>query len=381
VGEVIDRASFYMKYLFAIKNLSDAVGGAEKVFCTVCSELARRGCQITIVTYDPPGQEPFYSLSKKINRINLDIGTPGAKTKPFDAMKKMLKLRRVLQNSKPEVAVGFMHSMFIPLSISAYGTGIPVIGSEHITIEHYRTRLFQLLLLMLTSPLLSKITVLSESIRNKYPYPVRRGMVPITNPVDLPEGRSGLKENKDRYVLLNVGRLNEQKDQLTLIKAFREIADDFPKWDLRIIGEGNLRGDLEKEINDLGLDDRVSMPGVIENISKEYLSADIFVIPSIYESFGLVTAEAMSYGLPVVGFLDCPGTNDLIKNQVNGFLVHGNEARHLQLAKKLMILMKDHLLMRKFGNGSIEIVKVKLGCDVITSKWVNLLRSVAHKSG
>ena len=83
------------------------------------------------------------------------------------------------------MAIGFMHSIYIPLSLAVVGTGIPVIASEHITIEHYASRKLERMLLILTAPLVKKTTVLSESIRSKYPFVVRKRMVPILNPISL----------------------------------------------------------------------------------------------------------------------------------------------------------------------------------------------------
>src|SRR5690606_11954559 len=107
---------------------------------------------------------------------------------------------------------------------------------------------------------------------------------------------------------------------VTLIDAFADIYDKYPEWDLKIIGEGPLRPTLEEQIRRLGLEDRVSLPGATQSIGSEYRNADLFVLPSRYESFGLATAEAMGYGLAAIGFADCPGTNELIQDGINGKL-------------------------------------------------------------
>ena len=95
---------------------------------------------------------------------------------------------------------------------------------------------------------------------------------------------------------------------------------------MRIVGEGEKRGELEKQIRELGLERRVELPGAISDIWREYRNASFFVSPSTYESFGLATAEALLSGLPVVAFEDCPGTNVLIQNSIDGILV--NESRN-----------------------------------------------------
>ena len=63
-----------MKIIFAIKNLSSAVGGAERVFCEVASGLVNRGHEIIVLTFDSTGSSSFYHLDSKIRKIELAIG-------------------------------------------------------------------------------------------------------------------------------------------------------------------------------------------------------------------------------------------------------------------------------------------------------------------
>ena len=361
-----------MKCLFAIKRLADVAGGAERVLSTICSELAERGFQVQLLNFDQPDSFPFYPISSKVRLIQLGIGDSSRMTSLGEALLRLTSLRKILVKERPDVAIGFMHSIYIPLSLAAVGTGIPVIASEHITIEHYASRKLERLLLILTAPLVKKTTVLSESIRSKYPFVVRKRMVPILNPISLHLGaiKYGLKKS---YTLLNVGRLSEQKDQLTLIRSFAKIANKHNDWNLRIIGEGELRAQLEEEIIHFGLQNRISLPGISSQIAQEYLSADLFVISSRYEAFGLVTAEAMSYGLPVIGFLDCPGTNELIKDAENGILVDDEGDRIGQLAESISQLMGSYQLRRTLGNQGKMFVDVNFSTDQVVSCWEKLL--------
>ena len=78
---------------------------------------------------------------------------------------------------------------------------------------------------------------------------------------------------------------------------------------------------FEKSKTFLKIEDNVIFLGNTKDIESEYRKASIFVNSARYESFGLVTAEAMSFSLPCIGFADCPGTNDLIKHGYSGYLV------------------------------------------------------------
>lgn len=369
-----------MKLLFAIKGLNSAGGGAERVLCTVCSELAVRGHDVTIVTFDRPGGRPFYPLDARVRRIDLGIGDSARNARVGETLYRVAMLRRVAMEKRPQVAVGFMHSMFVPLAFALAGTSIPVLGSEHIVPEHYRTRPLQYALLIAASPFLSRLTVLSEAIRVRYPSTIRKRMIAVPNPVVSAIGQADPGARKARYVLLNVGRLDAQKDHATLLRAFARIATAYPDWELRIVGDGPLRRDLESLVHNLGLEEHVRMPGVTSDIGREYRAADAFVIPSRYEAFGLVTAEAMSYGLPAVGFADCPGTNELIQHGSTGLLAAAGADRVASLAQELERLLSGPDLRRQLGRAGKLAIGLSFSAQHVCDLWERLLESTCAKS-
>ena len=105
---------------------------------------------------------------------------------------------------------------------------------------------------------------------------------------------------KDRRVLLNVGRLKPEKGQLHLLRAFSVIAREHPELCLVILGEGNIRPLLEKEIDRLDLNNRVRLEGYHSNVSDYMKEADFFVLSSNIEGMPNVIIEAMQAGLPVI---------------------------------------------------------------------------------
>lgn len=365
-----------MKLLFAVKRLDSAVGGAERVLCTVCSELAERGHDVLIVSFDQPGGLPFYPLHEKVRRIRLGIGDPSRKAGVLESLRRIAAMRRLVLNERPQVAVGFMHSMFVPLGFALAGTSVPLIGSEHIVPEHYRTRPLEYAALLAATPFLAKVTVLSEAIRASYPSALSKRMVVMPNPVMPAEGWADPGADKDRHVLLSVGRLDPQKDHATLLRAFALIASSYPAWLLRIIGEGPLRPELEHLAQELGLERQISMPGVTSDIGAEYRAADAFVISSRYEAFGLVTAEAMSYGLPVVGFIDCPGTNELIQAGRSGLLVEARPERVTALSEALGELMRDPQLRCQLGQEGLKSVSSGYSTQRVCDLWERLLMAL-----
>lgn len=121
-------------------------------------------------------------------------------------------------------------------------------------------------------------------------------------------------------VVLAVGRLTHQKDFFTLIKAFSHVHKKI-NAKLIILGEGELRPQLETLINKLKLSDSVSMPGFVSNPFAYMKHSSVFVLSSLYEGFGNVLTEAMSCGTPIIS-TDCPsGPREILENGKWGKLI------------------------------------------------------------
>lgn len=362
-----------MKLFFVIKSLYCIAGGAERVICKISSEMCSRGHDVILITCDHPGQGPFFYLDHRVRLINLGLGDPGAFSGVRITLRRMKVLRQMALEERPDVVIGFMHSMFVPLGFSLIGTQIPLIGSEHTVPEYYRQRPLEKILLVLVAPFVRRVTVLSESIRMRYPTILRRKMIVMPNPLGDIYAQSNDDGDNDRFTLLSVGRLDEGKNHQALIRAFSKIASDFPKWDLKIIGEGILRPNLELLVKTLDISGRVSLPGTMQSIESAYQKADVFAIPSLYEAFGLVTAEAMSHGLPVVGFSDCPGTNELIEPGKTGVLVDKGYDPETSLAIALRLLLENPELRTKLGSAARESINGRFSIEYVVNQWEKLL--------
>jgi glycosyltransferase involved in cell wall biosynthesis len=365
-----------MKLLFAIKALALPGGGAERVLADIATELAVRGHEVVVASFDAEGTEDFYKFAAPIRRVRLGIGHVRTQSGAVETLRRMLALRRLVRIEIPEVAIGFMHSAYIPLCLSLLGSGVPVIASEHIVYGHYEERALERLLLRITTPFVYAYTAITEDMRRGFPGAIRYRMAVIPNPVRVAAVNRSDFLGTGKKVLLAVGRLEKQKDHATLIRAFSKICDLFPEWTLRIVGEGSLRASLELLVLQLGLQRKVILCGASGTIDAEYKTADLFVMPSLYESFGLATAEAMGHGLPAVGFGNCPGTNTLIQDGVNGLLVWG-EDRSEALASGLARLMGSPEERARLGAAAPQRLAA-FTPDSIVERWIRLARGAVH---
>ena len=133
----------------------------------------------------------------------------------------------------------------------------------------------------------------------------------------LPEG-----EVRKPGRILTVGSLKKRKCMDTTIAAFAEIVDKFPKAELRIVGIGELQNALMQQISDLNLTGRARLMGGMPHaeVMREMAEADLFVLPSYGEGYGVVYLEAMAAGCVTIGALG-EGITDTIQDGVNGRLV------------------------------------------------------------
>ena len=366
-----------MRILFTIKSVNRKGGGAERVMADISGRLAERGHDVLLLTWDRADDPSFYRLHPAIRRIGIPIGPIDRPSGVLDTIRRVLALRKAVLVERPDVVVGFMHSMFVPTALALAGTGIPVIASEHIVKDHYRTRPMQWLAVKVAARSVKRFVCVSDQAAAAYSQWLRKKTVVIANPVTLRSGRLAELDPPGRKTLLSVGRLEKQKDHKTLLKAFALLINDCPDWDLVIVGEGRLRGELNAYAEALSLGQRVSIPGAVEDITAAYERAQLFVQPSLYESFGLTTVEAFQHGLPAVGFADCPGTNILIEHGRTGALATVGlefQDRSKALATTLKPLMQDASLRQALGVNAREVAAT-YSADPIIDQWEMIIEA------
>jgi len=105
---------------------------------------------------------------------------------------------------------------------------------------------------------------------------------------------------EDKFVVGHVGSFTYPKNHKFLIEVFNEIQKQNRATILLLIGDGELRSQIEKQISDLGLEDKVILTGTVSNVNEYLQAMDVFVFPSIFEGLGIAVIEAQAAGLPCV---------------------------------------------------------------------------------
>ncbi len=152
-------------------------------------------------------------------------------------------------------------------------------------------------------------------------------------------------ELKSKDILIGVvGRISEQKDPMTAIKAFKLIHNENRNTKLMYIGDGDLKNDVIEYINSNNLEENVIITGWVNNVEKYIPALDIAILPSKWEGFGLVLIEYMACNKPIVA-TKVGGIADIIEDKQNGYLVDIED--YQMLSKKILELINNKELCNK----------------------------------
>jgi len=154
------------------------------------------------------------------------------------------------------------------------------------------------------------------------------------------------RQQQNRIVLGNAGRLVPQKGQELLIEVAKQLKAKGYCFEIVVAGEGKLKEYLLQKALEDGVAEQLHFPGFIESMPQFLNSIDIFLLPSHWEGFGYVIAEAMYFEKPVIAF-NVSSNPELVSNNETGFLVAPGDVA--EFVGKAEILINDAELRRKMG--------------------------------
>lgn len=291
--------------------------------------------------FDDPGLNHYVLILNSDQDTGSFTGSPCISCRSFDFDKKRFKgvmqFATHLKKLKPDI---FHAHSFLPgvIGRTILPKGVTCVSTIHNEYPHYSPRNIreQLKLHIEYGSLRHRcrkvvcvsgaVKQMAESVMPNLPYQV------ITNGVDIyklenPVGEDRGKNNHS-FTILSLGRLHRQKGFDVLIEAFSRVLQKGINANLRIVGEGNLRPELERQIKNLGLQEKISLPGFTNQPLTEFMKADLFVCSSRFEGFSLATAEAMAFGLPVL-ITRMGGIVPHLKNGVDACIVPAEDPESL----------------------------------------------------
>ena len=303
--------------------------GAERVAVNLANEFLANGLDVDLVVVRAHGPLQDH-VSQSVRLVDLAANRAATAIYPF---------RRYLRRERPDVVLSIGFEVNLTASFALVGlTHKPrLVLSVHCAIEPYfQTASFPwgagaFLASKIMYPRADRIVAVSHGIATELcslKWASREQILVVHNPVIGYDFNDLLKQKTDHPWVLDrtvplvvtAGRLTAQKDHALLIEAFGQVAERRPVR-LLIMGEGDLRAELEQQIARSGLVGQVALLGQVPNPFPIIRAADLFVLSSAYEGFGNVLVEAMAAGTRVIS-TDCPhGPSEILEGGKWGRLV------------------------------------------------------------
>lgn len=356
-----------MKIDFYISSLSS--GGAEHVLTNLAADFAEKGHDVCIASYEKRPQ--FYAVNSQVKVNKYDNSKHN---KFIELLKDFNATRRQLKERKSQVAISFLSRCNIMLIIAGLFSKTKIIVCDRNNLlRKYPKYVFTVSCWIYAFA--DAVCVQTNEMKSFYPRYLQKKMYVLENPLDFAEMQKQLRaDNLDKEnSVISVGRLEKQKDFVSLIRAFEIVAKSFPDWKLKIFGQGNRRDELQRLIDDLHLACQVELCGVTHTPFLEMKKSKIFVLSSFYEGFPNVLCEAMHAGLPCIATRCECGPAELIREGENGFLVPIGDVE--QMANKMHFLMSNEEKRTELGAHAKESVK-RLEKSQISERWLQMVFDV-----
>lgn len=293
-------------------------GGAERVLSDLANYWVSKEHQVTLVTLNSPHTKPFYSLDSNIHLVQLNQSQNESSflKRLWNIFRRIFCLRITLKTLNPDVVISFVDMMNLTTLLASTGLKFPVIVAERTHPAYHKLPLLYQQLRAIFYPKAYRTVVQTQSATDYFKN--LRNLAVIPNAVKEPSLKKTTVLDKAQHII-SVGRLCPVKGFDNLIYAFARLHSHYPNLRLTIYGEGAERDNLQTLINSLKLQEKVLLPGVIQDIHQKLAAADLFVLPSLYEGFPNALCEAMSVGLPVIAS-NCSGNIDIVRDSTNGRL-------------------------------------------------------------
>lgn len=363
-----------MKLLYITNGINGA-GGLERVLSIKASYLAENyGYEVTILSLNDGGNNPFYEFSPKINLVSIPVfGNPVQYIRSYRK-----GIKKIFAKTNPDIILvcdDGLKAFFIPTILE---TTIPAIYERHVSKEiemNHEYPFWKKILIEAKwkcmeslAQTFQKFVVLTEGNTNE--WKTLKNMAVIPNPLSFYPEQSSTLQNKK---VIAVGRQGYQKGYDRLLQSWKIVQEKFPDWHLEIYGKITQEYQLEELSKDLKIKNSVSFFPPEKDIQSKYLDASVYIMSSRFEGFGMVLIEAMACGLPCVSF-DCNyGPSDIIRDGEDGLLVENGKIG--ALAEALIKLMDQPHIRQEMGNNAKENVKRFLP-KTIVQKWDDLFKSV-----
>ena len=337
------------------------LGGGQRVAINLANALAKNN-QVSIVIFQD--DEIHYQTPGEVINLNCPQASsiPG---KILNVFKRARKLKQLIATERFDHVYGFMETANFPTAMVFKDAALSV---------HCNPRelsFFESTLLRLTYSRVKNVIAVSEDVASILRSDFRlKNVSRIYNPVDVEDvaAQVDLPYQHPKPYIVALGRFHEVKRYDLLIDAYAK-SKMKDECDLIIVGDGELRGSLENQVNSLRLYGKVHFAGTQNNPFPYLAGAKFLTLSSRTEAFPMVLIEALALKCPIVA-TDCPtGPREIVRHNENGLLVENENID--AFSEAIDTLFFNDVLRSKFRKNAIQSIQ-HLSGDVIAAEWLAL---------
>ncbi|MDO9694265.1 MAG: glycosyltransferase family 4 protein [Candidatus Latescibacteria bacterium] len=349
-------------------------GGAETMLLGLTSGLVDRGHEVMTVL----GEKGW--LEGQLAARGLPYSQlPLATWRGLVALPRMIGLIRTW---RPDVVLSHGARVNAFATIAAGIAGVPSAGVEH-SIDAWRTTssFYNLIDKAVARRNAGRIAV-SVAVRSML---IEKGIldgervIVVHNGVEFPDGATALSRSdlrkqfsfpEDSLVVVTAARLAPPKGLSVLLESLATLSCRHPALRCLILGDGELRSQLEATAHDLGIEKTIVFAGAVDDVMAMLPACDLFVLPSLWEGLPVALVEAMGMGLPVVA-TEVGGTPELVNDGTTGLLVRPGDTAMLAAAIDRLII--DEPLRRSLAKAGRRHVRNNFGMAQVLDGYESAL--------
>lgn len=286
----------------------------------------------------------------------------------------LIKLIKILRQERPDIVHTHLFGADLYGSLAARLARVKYLVSTEHNLNYGEGRLKNIIKTVI-GRLFNNIIAVSEAVKDyiiKTRHLKSKKITVINNGLEVnkffqPRGKATAVKNNRNIIIGSVGRLTRQKGFAYLIEAMAELKHK--NIECLIAGDGELRPELEEKTKRLGLGNKIKFLGWQKDIKPFLDKIDIFILPSLWEGFGLVILEAGLAGLPVIAS-KVDGIKEIIEDNRDGLLVE--PASGADLARKIQSLAEDSALAASLAVNLQTKIKNNFNIDKTAADYEKL---------
>ena len=354
------------------------IGGSEKLALDISSNFDPDRFRPSICALDMDGD-----LAQELDRMKITHYVLYREGVEFDIFR---RLYRLIKDNRISLVHTHHFTQLFYAALPARLAGARIIHTEHEFFSFTRSRFSRVMIRSLLR-LCDQMTVVGPEVADYFTRTIgipRERVMVVPNAVDITKfdcdrkaAREELGLSPHEVVIGTVGRLAPEKDQTTLLEAFRKIKGEHPPVRLVIVGDGRMSEELKSHANRIGVFDRTLFLGYRRDIPKLLAAMDIFVLSSIREGLPISLIEAMAARKPVVSS-DIGSVKDLVKNGQNGILVPPGDATAFGVVLERLIESSE--LRERLGEAGRCTVEASFSLPAMIQTYESLYCSALRKT-